>query len=70
MKQLNPKTIEELEKLFELSPPGELREHLTCAYFGYVAGLPTDALPLNFKAVSESVYFMLSFLAKAEQGCE
>jgi hypothetical protein len=66
MEKLTPQIIEQIEDLLQ-SNPTELREHLTEGYFGYTASIPTDAVPPNFKEVSESVNFIIRFLGGLEK---
>jgi hypothetical protein len=66
MEKITPQIAEQLSNLLQ-SNPTELREHLTEAYFGYVSGVSTDVVPINFKEVSESINFIIRFLNEVEK---
>jgi hypothetical protein len=66
MNKLSPQTIEELEMLFDLAQPAELRTTLTELFFDYVQGIETEMLPLNFKEHSENIRFLIRFLQVAQ----
>lgn len=64
---INPKTLKELNSLFELASPAELREDLTSLYFNFIGISPAETLPPNFKSLSENIFFLLRFLTEAEK---
>lgn len=63
---MNENAIKELDKLFEAVPPTELKEHVNTVFFQYLYSVQTDAMPLDFKEVCESMNFLLKFLEKVD----
>lgn len=65
--EVTSNTISQLQKLFELSPPDELRQSLTNVFFNSLESLHVDAIPKEFKQDCENVRFILQFLNEAEK---
>jgi hypothetical protein len=67
MKYATPETIKELETMFELSKPEQLREHLNFVFFQWLWHLKNDGMPDNIDEISEDIYFLISFLEQAQK---
>jgi hypothetical protein len=66
MNKLSPQTIEELEMLFELAQPVELRDTLNELFFDHLQGIEDNMLPEKFKENAENIRFLLRFLQNAQ----
>jgi hypothetical protein len=63
----NQKILEELENLFEMSPPGFLKNSLSEIFFSYLVNTdPQDYDPV-INEIAENFHFLIKFLEKAEK---
>ena len=61
---VNGEIIHELDKLFEFTPPQELRKSLHYIFSSFLIHTPKDLYPVNFQKIAEDIYFLQSFLDK------
>lgn len=61
---MNKKIVEDLEDIFSVSAPGNLRNSLNQVFYNFV--INTEILPGNFRDISTDIYFLNDFLQKAE----
>lgn len=66
MKYATPTTIDELERLFEVSPPNVLKDRLMFVFFQYLATTKGENLHPEFNQMSEDFYSLFRFLDEAE----
>ncbi|MGG9960874.1 hypothetical protein [Ferruginibacter sp. SUN106] len=64
---MNNNIIPHLEQLFESAPPDTLRRSIDHLFYNYI--IRAEALQNNFSTIAEDVYFLLSFLERADELC-
>lgn len=67
MKYATPKTVKELELLFEFCPPQTLREGVTKVFFQYMAASGEQNSSKHSKEIIEDFYFLIHFLEEVEK---
>ena len=63
---INKKIIEELDDLFEMSPPATLRKSLTDIFLSYLCNTEPHEYKPEIKEIASDFYFLLKFLEIAE----
>lgn len=61
-----PKVIEELELLFDLSPPSFLKRNLTELFFSYLCNTEVEDYKEEMKEICTDFYYLIKFLEVAE----
>jgi hypothetical protein len=64
---INDKVVEELVRLFEVSPPLTLRKSVTTIFFEYLSNTDIEFYESNLKEIAADFYFLIKFLDKAEK---
>lgn len=62
----NQKVIEELELLFDLSPPSFLKRNLTELFFSYLCNTEVENYKEEMKEICTDFYCLIKFLEVAE----
>jgi hypothetical protein len=64
---LNEKVIQELDDLFNLTPPATLRQSLTEIFFSYLCNTKSEDHKPELKDIAADFYFLIKFLDEVEK---